>query len=186
MEPALTLHILFEAPKLLIGVGGILGIIEPIEQKLDKIAAKDFESGIRHMKEILAAKHQSDFLLKTAWTRFAAAIAVETGVRRARAYVALAFCQYRLDERTIAIGTLQEFCDWNYIDKPTRIKKLALNAATFLLPGGAALWTAIQIAQPGDWTAAYAKWLSHYPAEKQVTLLQQEAKTTITKLVAAH
>jgi hypothetical protein len=122
---AITLSALFQAPQLLRSVSGILGVVESDSQKIDKLLKKDFEVGIRYLQDLLSAGAEPEYFLRTAWEHFAAAVSTEDGVRKAKSYLLLAFCQYRLGHKRVALATLNELSRFQFVDKAARTARSA-------------------------------------------------------------
>lgn len=169
----------------------MLGLVESVDKKLDKLTASDFNAGVRHLKELLIATKEQEFLLKKAWERFEIAITHEVGERRALAYIGLAYCQYRLDEKQCALSTLQEFTTYNYEDKKERTKKELMTWALMYPPItlGAALALATGVitmpkeikeslnsANIKEIQAAFLKWKATVPSEQRISSLKQQAQ----------
>src|SRR5262245_59504896 len=124
---SLTLTLLFKAPHLAQSLAAMLGLLESTDQKLDKLLSSELDVAIRHLKELTTntKPETQDFLLKEAWKRFEAGVALEFGERKALAYVGLAFAQYHLGERNLALTTLTELTKYKYIDKSQEMKTIA-------------------------------------------------------------
>jgi hypothetical protein len=193
---------IFQAQLLARGAAGLLGIVEPDSTKIKKLVAKDFEVGVRHLRDLLEARQNQDYLLRQAWQCFAGAAEMESGTRKARAYIALAFCQYRLGETKLAISTLCELTSYDYVDRGARNKKrltilgaLALDIITVpiftifvpMVTAAALLVSkerAENLATLASITNAASEWMNSAPSEKQVELLKKEAKNLIPILEA--
>lgn len=53
MDPtAVTLAMVFRTPQLVASVSSLLGIVESVDAKLDKLLAGDFNAGMRHLREL--------------------------------------------------------------------------------------------------------------------------------------
>jgi hypothetical protein len=130
MIDPLTIELLFKAPEILERVAGLLGLIESVDVKLNKLLQSDFNAGVRCLSELLISHKEQEFLLKEGWRRFHTALNHESKVRKALAYIGLAFCQYSLNEHEIAINTLQEFTNWDFVDTTERFERNALGFLT--------------------------------------------------------
>jgi tetratricopeptide (TPR) repeat protein len=140
MEPvAVALTIIFKSPSALNGAAAFLGLVDSVEGRLTRLMASEYEVGLRHLREIGDAPESEQFLLREAWKRFAKAISIEQGERKALSYIGLSFAQYHLAERDVAISTLKELLELDFVDKPERLhRKVVMGTAVMysLLFGG--------------------------------------------------
>jgi hypothetical protein len=126
MDPtAITVAMVFRTPQLVSSVSKLIGVVESVDAKLDKLLASDFDAGMRHLDELRVSVKEREFLLRQAWQRFGVAITHEEGERKLLAYLGLSFCQYHLGENDIALKTLSEMASYEWRDKKGR----ALGAA---------------------------------------------------------
>jgi len=176
MDPT-SIAFLFRVPQLAKAVGGMLGIVESVDKKLDKLLSSDFDAGIRHLEELKTAKKEQEFLLKQAWSRFNVALTHEKGERKALAYLALSFCQYRLGEEEVALRTLEELTAYEYTDKGARTMQHAAVLAPLLLFGGlGAVALLLGTFTPKSTRQAFFKKMSSIPSEERVNVLKAQAE----------
>jgi hypothetical protein len=197
MDPAsMALTAIFKGPQFVQSLATMIGLLESTNQKLDKLIASDFEVATRHLVELSndVKLETREFLLQEAWKRFAAAITLEAGERKAMAYVGLAFAQFHSGEKRLAIGTLSDLTKYSYVDKPAQTKKMAkLGGAAVLgaflwipaVVGGAAAYVSLS-GQPEKRDATLhalrygaMKWLAEVPRDARVELLKAEARKFI-------
>ena len=139
MNASTVVPLLFETPDIIKTAAVLIGLVESVDQKVDKLLKKDFNVGLRTLNELKNAKTQHEYLLRKGWDNFQAAINNETGKRKAMAYLCLAYCQHRMGEKKIAYSTLKEFTNWEYQDPAGRVKRGALK----LRKGGALIGKAV-------------------------------------------
>ena len=182
MDPtSISLALVFRTPQIAKGVGGLLGIIESVDKKLDRLLSSDFDAGIRHLEELQIAKKEHEFLLKEAWKRFEIALTHEKGERKALAYIALSFCQYHLGEKECSLKTLNDLISYKYEDRGGRAKRHlaaaaihghALNFGVFLV------WLALS---PSNTRNKFFKWMQTIPSEERVNFLKEQARNFISE-----
>jgi len=120
MDPT-VLNVLFRAPSISKGIAEFLGIVESIGKRIERLEQSHFNAGVRCLREHDQARHQQEFLLKEAWHHFHGALTTETAVRKALAYVGLAFCQECLGEQELATETLRELSEYSYSPPSERL-----------------------------------------------------------------
>ena len=177
MDPAsISVALLFKAPQLVKAIGGLLGIVESIDGKFEKLLSSDFNAGIRHLEELKLAKKEHDFLLKQAWSRFSIAVTHEEGERKALSYLALSFCQYRLGEIEVALKTLSELSSFEYVDKGAHFTRTAIAAGALVaFPAIGAIFALSTLMSSEKTKKKYIEWWSSIPSEQRVNELKKQA-----------
>ena len=175
MEPvSVSVGLLFKAPQLAKAVGGLLGIVESVDDKFEKLLSSDFNAGIRHLEELKLAKKEHDFLLKQAWSRFSVAVTHEEAERKALSYLLLSFCQYRLGEKDVALRTLSELSSFDYVDKGARFARTVILTSLIAFPG-ISIFTLLAAMSPEGTKKNYKKWWNSIPSEQRVNELKKQA-----------
>ena len=183
MDPvSVSIGVLFKAPQLAKAVGGLLGIVESIDDKFEKLLSSDFNAGIRHLDELKLAKKEHDFLLKQAWSRFSVAVTHEEGERKALSYLALSFCQYRLGEKEVALRTLSELSSFDYVDKGARFTRAAIIASPIFPFLTISSIVSLSAARSSENTKkSFLKWWGSIPSEQRVNELKEQATEFLTE-----
>lgn len=179
MDPISAIPLIFKAPDLIKSTAAMLGLVESVDSKIDKMLKKDFNNGIRLLNELRLADKRHEFILEQAYTSFQGAINNERGKRKAIAYIGLAFCQYQLGEKKIAASTLQEFANWEYIDTGKRVVQGASALVGPTIPVLFPIVGLLVISKDIIWKSNdYDKLFKHFseiPSEKAVKELQESA-----------
>src|SRR4051812_32409322 len=95
-----SLSAIRNAPQLAAKVAELMGILEDklgtVEAKIDLLGKSEFEAGVRALIQAGNSDGEKDSLLREARNRFNQAIGLESGLRRAHAYLGLALCHKSL------------------------------------------------------------------------------------------
>lgn len=89
-------------------VAGLMGLIETLGGKIDKLAQSELSAGLRNLEQACSSKVEAESLLREARGCFNKALGLESGYRRGVAYMGLALCHAYLHDRENCANTLRE------------------------------------------------------------------------------
>ena len=139
MADPINLALILKAGDLALKVPALLGLVETLDKKIDRLAEADLEAGydfIRHAQTARSRQIRHD-LLNEGFKRFILAKNKESqSLRLASAYFGGAFCAFEIKEDKIAFSLLDEILD---IKPQTSVKDAAI--------GGVYLLARIQLIQ---------------------------------------
>lgn len=100
---------IFKGISLAKGIAAYVGILENSTQvKLDRLAASEFEAGVRALEQAQKTQNEKRSLLQEARSRFNKAIGLEKNVRKAYAFLGLAICHQYLNDTENSYEALKE------------------------------------------------------------------------------
>ena len=174
-----TIAILFKTPSILKSVAGMLGIIDTIEKKVDKLTQSEYNAGVRCLKELRITNGNLVDFLNQARNLIRIAITHESHERKALAYINYAFCNYRLNEKLIAIDVLEEFIELDYQNNQQRAIKVAKDVfinSIFINIAYYRMYIFItECIKEGDIYSVYEKYWENIPSEQVFKKLQKAA-----------
>lgn len=89
-------------------VAELMGLIETLEGKIDRLAQSELAAGLRNLEQACSSKVEAEPLLREARACFNKALGLESGYRRGVAYMGLALCHSYLRDRENCANTLRE------------------------------------------------------------------------------
>ena len=97
MVTPIDLGFILSVGDLAMKITALLGIVESLDKKINRLVEAELESGLRALYDAIEAKIPEP-ILRNAWHHLNKAISLEKGYRLAICYLGLAFCQYHLRE----------------------------------------------------------------------------------------
>lgn len=89
-------------------VAELMGLMETLEKKIDKLAQSELAAGLRNLEQACLSKVEAESLLREARGCFNKALGLESGYRRGIAYLGLALCHAYLHDRENCTYILRE------------------------------------------------------------------------------
>lgn len=108
----IELGLIFSAAKTVAGLGKsvarLLGIVQSLETKLDRLISAELNAGFRNLEQACNSDNEMEPLLREARNCFVKATALETGCRKGIALLGLAVCHYHLEDYANYHAALEE------------------------------------------------------------------------------
>jgi tetratricopeptide (TPR) repeat protein len=100
--------LVFSAVNMTSSVAKLIGVIESLDSKIDRLVKSDLTAGFRNLEQACASENEQTTLLREARNCFNKAIALETGLRQGLSYLGLAACHYHLGDSENCQKALEE------------------------------------------------------------------------------
>jgi hypothetical protein len=103
-----SLGLLTEGISLAKSIAELLGILESIDSKVDRLMESELKTGMLELQQAVNSDTERVELLRSARQRFNKAITLETGYKLSLSYVGLAVCHSHLKDRANTRKALQD------------------------------------------------------------------------------
>lgn len=103
-----SLGLLIEGVSLAKSLAELLGILESIDSKVDRLIESELKTGMLELQQAVHSDTEGTELVRSARGRFNKAITLETGHKRCLSYIGLAVCHSYLNDLTNARNALED------------------------------------------------------------------------------
>ena len=103
-----SLGLMVEGKSLAKSIAELLGLLESIDSKVDRLIESELKTGILELQQAANSDTECIELLRSARQRFNKAISLETGYKLCLSHVGVAICHSYLDDHTNAKRALED------------------------------------------------------------------------------
>ena len=111
-------------------IGQLLGLIDSLDAKIDRLLKSELDSGLRFLEQAANSEAEFVFLLRDGRSSFNKAISLERGVRLAVAHLGLAVSHHLLGDKTNSQNSLDEILKLNPVQDYAVVKSTAMDLWT--------------------------------------------------------